>query len=171
MKIVPHNNPSNRGSNKSLISLRDAINHLFEESMWNPYELLSKDHSLESFFANTASLNRLSVDFSESEQTYTLVADVPGFSVKELSVELQDSVLIVSGEKTDDSKSNDQESKDQKYHLQERSKTQFRRSILLPEDADLETITCDLENATLTIQIAKTDKPSGSSRTLKLNKK
>ena len=167
MKIVPHNNnPSNRGSNQGLTSLRDAINRLFEESMWNPYALLSKDHSLDSFFANTASLNRLSVDFSESEQAYTLVADVPGFSDKELSVELQDSVLIVSGEKTDESKS-----KDQKYHLQERSKTQFRRSILLPEDADLETIPCDLENGTLTIQIAKTDKPSGSSRTLKLNKK
>ena len=71
----------------------------------------------------------MQIDFSESDTEYSIVADVPGFSADDLDVELNDNVLIISGHKKD--------SKDEKgktYHLQERSETHIKRSIILPDN-------------------------------------
>ena len=97
----------------------------------------------------------MAVDFSETDKHLILEADVPGFSSKDLNVELEDSVLTISGQKEDT-----QEKESKTYHLQERSASQFSRSFALPAYADLDKIECRLKEGKLTVQIGKTKEDS-----------
>lgn len=165
MKIIPHKNKSLKEvPNTGLASLRDAINRLFDESLWHTHNSFFRPSALDSFFTGTNSLSALQIDFSESDTEYSIVADVPGFSVDDLDVELNDNVLIISGHKKDS-----KDEKEKTYHLQERSETHIKRSIILPDNCNLEAINCDIENGTLTIKVPKAEKTKGHK--LKLNKK
>ena len=134
MKIIPHKNKSlEEVPNTGLVSLRDAINRLFDESLWHTHNPFFRPSALDSFFTGANSLSAMQIDFSESDMEYSIVADVPGFSADDLDVELNDNVLIISGHKKDS-----KDEKEKTYHLQERSETHIKRSI--PDNCNLEAI-------------------------------
>lgn len=165
MKIIPHRNKNlEQVPNVGLVPLRDAINRLFDESLWHTHNLFSRPSVLDSFFTGVNSLSTMQIDFSESDTEYSIVADVPGFSADDLDVELNDNVLVISGHKKDS-----KDEKEKTYHLQERSETHIKRSMILPDNCNLEAINCDIENGTLTIKVPKAEKRKGHK--LKLNKK
>jgi HSP20 family protein len=169
MKITPQkNNSPKEASNTGLVTLRDAINHLFDESLWNAQGLFSRPSALDSFFPGATPLNPLSalnalqVDFSESEHEYAIVADVPGFSADDLEVELKDRILVISGHKIDS-----KDTKEKTYHLQERSESQIKRSLVLPDNCNLESIKCDIKDGILRITVPKEKESKG--RRIKLH--
>jgi HSP20 family protein len=171
MKITPQkNNSPKEASNTGLVTLRDAINRLFDETLWNAQGLFSRPSALDSFFPGSTSLNPLNalnamqMDFSESEHEYAIVADVPGFSADDLEVELKDRVLVISGHKKDT-----QESKENTYHLQERSESHIKRSMVLPDNCNLESIKCDVKDGILRITVPKEKESKG--RKIKLHQK
>lgn len=160
MNLIPKKDKPNGEDSKAstrLLSLRDAINRLFDESLWHPYPfgIYSKNRHFDSFFSDALASNLMAVDFSETDKHLILEADVPGFSSKDLNVELEDSVLTISGQKEDT-----QEKESKTYHLQERSASQFSRSFALPAYADLDKIECRLKEGKLTVQIGKTKEDS-----------
>ena len=76
-----------------------------------------------------------STDLAETETHYVLKADLPGVAEGDVSIELDDNVLTVSGERKVE-----QEEKREGYHRVERSFGQFRRSLRLPEGVDADAI-------------------------------
>ena len=96
------------------------------------------------------------VDVKETDKNYTLEMDVPGKTDKDVEIELNNNVLTISSvkssereEKKDDKKSNE------KWHLRERTWTQFSRSFSLPDDVDEEKISASVKNGMLTVTMPR----------------
>jgi HSP20 family protein len=90
------------------------------------------------------------MDLVESEHEYVLKADLPGMSEGDVSIELEENVLTVSGER----KAEHEERKGGFYRV-ERSSGSFRRSLQLPDGVDPEAIRATFDKGVLQVTIPK----------------
>jgi HSP20 family protein len=91
-----------------------------------------------------------SMDLVETDEHFVLRADLPGLSEGDVSIELEDNVLTVAGER----KAEHEEKKEGFYRM-ERSFGQFRRSLTLPEGVDADGIAATFDKGVLEIRIPK----------------
>ena len=91
-----------------------------------------------------------SVDLHENEKLIMIEAELPGIEEKDVDLSVQDGVLMVKGEKKFQKKEDKNE-----YHIMERRYGSFMRSMRLPETADEESITANIDKGVLTITVAK----------------
>lgn len=89
------------------------------------------------------------VDIIETAAGYELSFDVPGISPADVTVEVDQGVLRVQGQRQRP------ESENQKLRYKERTFGQFNRSFKLPEEADTAAITARYEKGVLVIAIAR----------------
>jgi HSP20 family protein len=101
------------------------------------------------------------VDVSETDGAITIRAEMPGIEKDDLKVTLSGNVLSISGEKKESS-----EDRGADYWHSERRFGTFRRSIELPEGADLGKIDARQENGVLTISVPKV--PAASSKRIEV---
>ena len=73
------------------------------------------------------------MDLAETEDAFVLRADLPGVSQEDVSIELEDTVLTVSGERK-----SDHENKGEGFYRVERAFGAFSRSLTLPKGVDPE---------------------------------
>ena len=90
------------------------------------------------------------MDLVETEDHFILRADLPGLSEGDVSIELEDNVLTVSGER----KSAHEERKEG-YHRVERAYGQFARSLTLPEGVKADDIAASFDRGVLEVRIPK----------------
>jgi HSP20 family protein len=90
------------------------------------------------------------MDLVETEDDFVLRADLPGLSEGDVNIELEDSVLTVSGER----KSEHEERKEGYYRV-ERASGSFSRSLTLPEGVNADAIKASFEKGVLEIRIPK----------------
>jgi HSP20 family protein len=97
------------------------------------------------------------VDITESEDSINLHAELPGLSKDNVKVTINDdNVLIIKGEKEDNSKNEEKDENDKTVFLRmERSYGSFTRSFVLPENVDKDSIKGNFENGILKIELAK----------------
>lgn len=136
---------------------------------WKNYcETLNGLGPLESFLDNALSkmfpelnkafgisFNRQSypkVDIMDGVDQYTIVAEIPGLSKNEISVDIEDDSLIISGIKDTKKEEN---SNVEKYIIRELKHTSFKRKFILGKDVDKKSITGNFDNGLLTITIKK----------------
>jgi HSP20 family protein len=91
-----------------------------------------------------------SMDLVETEDHFVLRADLPGMSEADVSIELEDNVLTLSGERKAE-----HEEKKEGYYRVERSFGQFRRSLTLPDGIDPEGIAATFDKGVLEVRIPK----------------
>lgn len=104
-----------------------------------------------------AAWNAPAVDIQESEEQYVVKADLPGYDKGEVEVHLENGVLTLSAQHTEETK----EEKDG-YLRQERSCHSFSRSFQFDKAVDADRVKADLKNGVLTIELPKSgDKPNG----------
>jgi len=102
---------------------------------------------------NSISTFTPSVNTREDENGYYIEVDLPGVKKEDISVDLNDRVLTISGER----KFKD-EVKEENYYKIETAFGKFERSFSIPEDADVEGIEAKSENGVLEIFIPKVKK-------------
>ena len=90
------------------------------------------------------------MDLAETEDEFVLKADLPGLSEDDVSIELEDNVLTVSGER----KGEHEERKDGYYRV-ERSYGRFSRSLTLPEGVDADAVKASFDHGVLEVHIPK----------------
>ncbi len=90
------------------------------------------------------------VDVVEDEKGYTLKAEVPGIKKEEISVEVNDGVLVISGEKKEE-----KEEKNRVFHRVERRYGKFQRSFYLPDGVVADNITAAYKDGILELRIPK----------------
>jgi HSP20 family protein len=73
------------------------------------------------------------IDIVESKDAMNLTAELPGVEEKDVDVTLADGVLTIRGEKKSE---RDEQDKDKRWHVVERSYGSFSRTISLPFDPD-----------------------------------
>jgi HSP20 family protein len=90
------------------------------------------------------------MDLAETEDAFVLRADLPGVSQEDVSIELEDTVLTVSGERK-----SDHENKGEGYYRVERAFGAFSRSLTLPKGVDAEAIAAQFTDGVLEVRIPK----------------
>jgi HSP20 family protein len=102
--------------------------------------------------ANGGGLRRWvpSMDLVETDEQFVLRADLPGLSEGDVSIELEDNVLTVAGERNAE-----HDDKKEGFYRMERSFGQFRRSLTLPDGVDADGIAATFDKGVLEVRIPK----------------
>ncbi|HRX28602.1 MAG TPA: Hsp20/alpha crystallin family protein [Saprospiraceae bacterium] len=108
------------------------------------------NHGLNGFLGSDFIQSQPPVNFKESESSYHIEFAVPGFTKEEINIQLDNNVLTVKGEKSVENASSDT-----KYKRREFSFNSFTKSMTLPEDVNLSSITASQSNGLLQVDIAK----------------
>lgn len=120
-----------------LEDMTDRLNRLFREpgsgeasgrTMWSP-----------------------SVNVEESKDELLLTAELPGMSIDDVEIEVENNVLSLRGEK----KQIREEKDDRRYHVWERSYGTFERQFTLPRTVKTEGISASFKDGILHVQMPK----------------
>lgn len=98
------------------------------------------------------------VNIIETDDCYKVEIAAPGMTKNDFKVHLnEDNELLITLEKTNDAKEKekDGEAKRSTYLRREFSYTQFRQSLLLPDNIERDKISARMENGVMTIDIPK----------------
>jgi len=118
-----------------------------------------------SFRANYGSRGLPSVDVRETEKSYILEAELPGFDEKEIEIRLDSNELTIESKKEEEKK---EESDNRGYLIRERRVSSFSRSFKLPENADSEGVNASFKNGILSLEIQK--KAEAQARLIQISK-
>ena len=127
---------------RELSSIQSEMNRLFNTFFDTPTQQGNGHPSLRRWIP--------AMDLVETADELVLRADLPGLSEKDVSIELEDNVLTVSGER----KSEHQERKGGYYRV-ERSSGSFSRSLTLPEGVAADAVRANFDKGVLEVRIAK----------------
>jgi HSP20 family protein len=90
------------------------------------------------------------MDLVETDDHFVLRADLPGMDEGDVNVELEDSVLTVSGERR-----SEHEAKKEGFYRLERASGSFARQLTLPEGVDADGITASFDRGVLEVRVPK----------------
>ncbi len=90
------------------------------------------------------------LDISEKDRTVRLTAELPGLDEKDVTVTVEDNVLVISGEKT-----RDPEEEGRDWFRRERTSGRFRRAVSLSPELDLERIDARFAKGVLTVDVPR----------------
>ncbi|MFL5819174.1 MAG: Hsp20/alpha crystallin family protein [Solirubrobacteraceae bacterium] len=102
--------------------------------------------------ADPGSLRRWvpAMDLVEADDQFVLRVDLPGMREEDVSIELEENVLTVSGERK-----SDHEERREGYHRVERASGRFSRALTLPEGVDATAIDATFDRGVLEVRIPK----------------
>jgi len=106
------------------------------------------------------------VNVAETADELVFTAELPGMTQDQVSIELEQNVLTISGEKTEERTEGDEE---RKYHLWERTCGSFRRAFTLPRPVNADDAAARFENGVLEIRLPKA--PEAKSRRIEISKR
>ena len=118
----------------------DLFNDAFSRSVWNTDKAL---------YGKNAS-RIMKTDVHETEDSYELAVDLPGFKKDEISIDLKDGYLSISAAKGLD---RDQEDKKGKYIRQERYAGACSRSFFVGEGVEPKDVSAKFEDGILKISL------------------
>lgn len=91
-------------------------------------------------------------DLSETDDAFHIRLDVPGMTKDDITINLQNNTLTVSGERTSERTDEGEE-----YVRVERAFGNFHRTFTLPNAVDRENVEAAYEDGVLTIHVPKTE--------------
>jgi HSP20 family protein len=127
---------------RDMMSLREAMDRLFEESVVRP----------RTWLASGEGVAALAVDVFESEDDVTVRASIPGVQPEDIDISITGEVLTIKGETSEDN-----EEKQGNYHLRERRYGAFQRTVTLPTLVNTDKATADFEHGVLTLTLPKVE--------------
>ena len=125
-----------------LVSLRDAMDRLFEDSVIGPRW---------GWVAPTRAAN-LAINMYETKDEVVVKAALPGVKPEEVEVTITGNTLTISGESKEEN-----EVKEKDYVRKERQFSSFTRSVTLPDGLKADQADASFENGVLTLKVPKTE--------------
>lgn len=129
---------------REMMTLREAMDNLFEESFVRPSRSIRTDGG--------SSFGTLSLDMYETEDDVMVEAPLPGFAPEEVDIELQNNVLTIKAEHSEE-----KEREDATYHIREQRFGRFYRQIALPTDINADEAEAVFEDGILKLQLPKAE--------------
>jgi HSP20 family protein len=121
---------------REMISLRDAMDRLFEDSVITP--------------KTVSAMPKL--DIKDKKDSIVVKAELPGMTEEEVDIEISDGVMTISGEKKEE-----KEKEEEGYYYKESHSGAFSRSFTLPADVVAEKAEADMKDGVLSIIIPKVE--------------
>ncbi len=138
-----------------LVSLRDAMDRLFEDSVVS--------------FRNwpaTLAVAEPTLDVYETGNDVVVKAALPGLKPEDVEITLTGDVLTIAGETKEES-----EQKDKNYIRRERRYGSFSRTVTLPDGLTTDKAEAKFENGVLTLTIPKSEEVKPKKIQVKTNGK
>ena len=123
--------------------------NLFDDFFGDPFGMMPRGR--DPLYGKHAR-NLMRTDVRETEDTYELDVDLPGFKKDEVTLELKDGVLTIQAVKGLDK---DETDKKGKYIRQERYSGAMSRTFYVGEDVKQEDIKAKFENGILSLSVPK----------------
>lgn len=102
------------------------------------------------------------VDVTESDEAYTVRADLPGLEEKDIQVSLEEGVLSIQGKVASEKK----DEKKEGVRYVERARGSFHRSIELPAEIDADKVAASYRQGVLTVTLPKRPEAKPEVRTI-----
>ncbi len=93
------------------------------------------------------------VDAYDRGEEFVIEAELPGVNEKDISVEVKENLLTISGERK-----RENESRAGSYRDAERTFGKFRRSFVLPDSVEVDNVNAKIMNGVLTVYLPKAPK-------------
>ncbi|MCD6569923.1 MAG: Hsp20/alpha crystallin family protein [Deltaproteobacteria bacterium] len=123
---------------KDLLYLQERMNRVFEDSLKDKEGLIAPGEWIPP------------VDVFEDDSSIILKAELPGIKREDIALDVNNSVLTISGEK-----GFEHEKSRESYHMIERHYGSFRRSFSIPDTVDSDKIEARYEKGVLEIILPK----------------
>jgi HSP20 family protein len=127
---------------QDFVTLRDAMDRLFEQSFVDPTRLLSFDGSPRS----------MPLEVYETPEAVVVKALVPGVTPEQLDVTYDRGILTLHA-KTETPAAHD----DWTWHLREIGYGEYSRAVNLPTAVKIDDVQTDFQNGILTLQLPKAE--------------
>lgn len=133
-----------RENESPMMAIQNEMNRLFDNFFADPFDLAP------------LSARRLATEFSprvnvsETDKVVQVTAELPGMEEKDIQINLERDVLLISGEKKSES-----EETGKNFHRVERSYGSFQRAIPLVSDVQEDKVEATFKNGILTITLPK----------------
>jgi len=101
------------------------------------------------------------IDVSESDEAYTVRADLPGLEEKDIQISLEQGVLTIQGKLE-----SEQEEERKGLRYAERARGSFLRTIELPAELDEAKVSASYKQGVLTVTLPKLPAPKPQSRSI-----
>jgi HSP20 family protein len=137
MRFIHYHNSPTYQAPVRFNNLRDEIDRLFDAAFQAP--------TARAFFHPAE--NDFPVDLYQDKNAYIVRAELPGFRKEDVSVEVEDAVLTVTGHRRSEAKESEIQSATQEQKIS--------RSITLPDDVSPDKIEARYENGVLTVTVPK----------------
>jgi HSP20 family protein len=125
---------------REMVSLRDAMNSLLQESFVRPLGMLADGAGM------------LPLDIAENENEFIVKASMPGVRPEDVQITIQGDTLSIRGEIK-----GEEEKKGTNYHLRERRYGQFFRTVSLSTPIAADKAQANFENGVLTLVLPKAE--------------
>lgn len=125
---------------RDIVSLREAMNSLLEESFVRPRAGMA------------AMTGGMALDLSETDEAYTIKTTVPGAKPEDVDISVLGDTLRISAEVKAD-----EEREGEKWLVRERRFGHFERAVTLPSNVKADDAQADFDNGVLTITLPKAE--------------
>jgi len=135
---------------REMMTLREAMDHLFDDAFTRPFRLSNSFGSVPS------------VDMYQTDNEIVVKAAIPGVKTDDVQINVTGELLTIKGEVKEK-----EEVKEKAYHLREQRWGTFERSIALPTDVIADKAKAEFENGVLTITLPKAEEVRPKSISIK----
>ncbi|HBY96739.1 MAG: Hsp20/alpha crystallin family protein [Ardenticatenaceae bacterium] len=122
-----------------LMSLREAMNRLFEESFTLAPRLVGEQRGFP-------------IDMYEQDGNIIVEADMPGVAPEEVNIQVQGDQLLIKAESR-----REEEKAEQQFYRHERTVRRYTRMVPLPVPVKTDQAEASFENGTLKIRLPKSE--------------
>ena len=126
--------------------------NLFDDFFTDPFSMIPSGRDV---LYGKHGKNLMKTDVRETDNSYELDVDLPGFKMDELNVAIDDGYLTIQASKGLDKEQSDKKGK---YIRQERYAGACSRTFYVGEDVEPEDVTAKFENGILQLSIPKAAK-------------
>ena len=129
-----------------IVSLREAMNNLLEESFVRPRPGMS----------GPGMASSLALDVKETPDRFIVTASVPGVPSSDIDITVLGDTLRIRGQRTEEKESEDS-GEGSRWLLRERRFGAFERTVSLPSVVDAENAGADFKDGVLTVTLPKAE--------------
>ncbi len=142
-------------------ALQEQVNRLFEDF----FDDMPLGRSTSQWMNRSTEGYRPRLDVSETENDFTIAADIPGMNEDDIEVAVSDDALTIRGERREES-----EDRETDYVRRERAYGFFERRIPLPRGVETDDISARFKDGVLTVSLPKTDDAKHDWRTIEVKR-
>jgi HSP20 family protein len=134
---------------RDMISLREAMDHLFDEAFTRPMDAIS-------------GFRAPAIDMYQTDDEVVVKAALPGIKADQVQISVTGDLLTLKGESQEQS-----ETKEKAYHIREQRFGAFERSVMLPTQVQSDKAKAEFEDGILTISLPKAEEVRPKTITVK----